>query len=215
MTLSRKVLCAALFCVSTAFWLPMTAGAQTLFSNFGPGQSYNSGSSWVIGIVVEGTSSVLAAPFVPSQTATLSDVMAPLDSEGSVNFYVESNSGSGPGSILDTLTTTETIGIFPSILTYTCSTCTELGAGTTYYLVAVSPGGLYSGWDQSNSDFGTFYANGNGSATGPWTSVTTSSDTLPAFEVDGTPLTPTPEPSSFALMMLGLGGVLVMLKRIC
>ncbi|HXO44732.1 MAG TPA: choice-of-anchor R domain-containing protein [Candidatus Cybelea sp.] len=169
----------------------------------------------MIGIVVEGTSGVLAAPFVPSQTATLSDVMAPLDSEGSVNFYVESNSGSGPGSILDTLTTTETIGIFPSILTYTCSTCTELGAGTTYYLVAVSPGGLYSGWDQSNSDFGTFYVNGNGSATGPWTSVTTSSDTLPAFEVDGTPLTPTPEPSSFALMMLGLGGVLVMLKRIC
>jgi hypothetical protein len=200
--------------VSMAFWLPATSGAQTLFSNFGPGQSYNAGSSWVIGIAVEGKSGVLAAPFVPSETATLSDVMAALDSEGSVNFYVESDSGSGPGSILDTLTTTDTIGISPSILTYTCSSCTELTEGTTYYLVAVSPGGLYSGWDDSDSDFGTFYFNGIGSATGPWTLETETSDTLPAFEVDGMPLTPTPEPSSFALMLLGVGCVLVVLKWI-
>jgi hypothetical protein len=214
MTLSSNVSCAALFCALMAFCLPTTAKAQTLFSNFGPGQSYNTGSSWVVGTVVEGESSVLAVPFVPPENATLSDAMAALNNEGSVNFYVESDSGSGPGSILDTLTTMGTIGVSPSILTYTCSSCTELTGGTTYFLVAVSPGGLYSGWNFSNSDFGTFYGNGIGSATGPWTSETSLSDPLPAFEVDGTPLTPIPEPSSFALMLLGVGGVLLMLKRL-
>ncbi|HEY4709604.1 MAG TPA: PEP-CTERM sorting domain-containing protein [Candidatus Acidoferrales bacterium] len=214
MTPSSKVLCAALFCVSMCFWLPTTAEAQTLFSNFGPGQSYDAGTSYVVGVVDEGVSSVLGIPFVPSETANLLDVMAPLNSEGSVNFYVESDSGSGPGSILDALTTTETIGISPSILTYTCSSCTELTVGNTYYLVAVSPGGLYSGWNLSNSDFGPDYVNGVGSATGPWTLAESATDPLPAFEVDGTPLTPTPEPSSFALTLLGIGGVLVMLKRV-
>jgi PEP-CTERM motif len=163
----------------------------------------------VVGIVDEGTSLVIASPFIPSETTTLSDVMAALSEEGSVNFYVESDSAGEPGSILDMLTTTETIGSSASILNYTCSTCSELTAGTTYFLVAVSPGGLFSGWNQSNIATGTLYDNGAGSATGPWT-PSSSTEPLPTFEVNGTPLTPTPEPNSISLVLIGAGLVGVM-----
>jgi PEP-CTERM motif len=204
---SKRIFCAALFFVSISFCLAASAKAQTLFSNFGPGQSYNSGTLWVVGTEVEGESGVLAVPFVPSETATLSDVMAALGEEGSVDFYVESDSGGEPGAILDTLTTTGTIGSSSSILTYTCSSCSELTSGTTYFLVAVSsPVDGYSAWNDSNSDVGSYYYNGTGSATGPWTLTTSGSDTLPAFEVDGTPLTPTPEPPSQLLFGTGLLG---------
>jgi hypothetical protein len=207
MARSKRILCAALFFVFISFCLAASAKAQTLFSNFGTGQTYNTGTASVVGTVIKDEPIVLAVPFVSSQTATLSDVMAPLGGEGSVNFYVESDSGGQPGSILDTLTTTETIGSFSSILTYTCLSCSELTSGTTYFLVAVSPpGNGFSDWFISNSDFGALYGNDIGSTSGPWTATTSLSDPLPAFEVNGTPLTPTPEPPSQLLFGTGLLG---------
>jgi hypothetical protein len=214
MAQSKRTFCAGLFFVYISFCLPASATAQTFFSNFGPGQSYNTGTASVVGTVIKDEPVVLAVPFLSSQTATLSDVMAALGGEGAVNFYIESDSGGQPGSILDTLATTETIGISSSILTYTCTSCSELTSGTTYFLVAVSPpGNGFSDWFISNSDFGTLYGNDIGSTTGPWTATTSLSDPLPAFEVNGTPLAPTPEPGTGVLWLTGIGLMIVIMRK--
>jgi hypothetical protein len=90
----------------------------------------------------------------------------------------------------------------------------ELTSGTTYFLVAVSPpGNGFSDWFISNSDFGTLYGNDIGSTTGPWTATTSLSDPLPAFEVNRTPLAPTPEPGTRVLWLTGIGLMIVIMRK--
>jgi hypothetical protein len=124
--------------------------------------------------------------------------------------YVESDSGGEPGTILDTLTTAGSVGSTSSILTYTCAICSQLLGGTEYFLVAQATGAL--GWNGSNSDTGTYYSSFT-SPTGPWVAVTPTNTPLPAYEVDGTPVS-TPESGTFSLLLMGIGLVLVMRKRI-
>jgi hypothetical protein len=206
-TILNRTVCLALVSgvlVSLAAALPLKA--DTVFTNFGsPGQTYNNNASWTLG------QNVYAFPFVASESATLTDIMLPLAGTGSVNVYLLSASGGTPDSVLATLTTAGSLGNTFSILTYTCSTCAQLTAGTTYFAVAQDSGGFAS-WADSNSDSGTFYYS-PGSGLGPWFPVGPAPAAFTAFEVDGTPLTSTPEPSSLLLLGTGLLGLAGMTWR--
>lgn len=198
----------ALLSAVLAFLAASPLKADTIFTNFGsPEQTYNSGSAYLLS---PGFS--LASPFVASETATLTDAMLALNQFlGPVSpptVYVESDSGGEPGTILDTLTTAGSVGSTPSILTYTCSTCSQLVGGTEYFLVTQATGAL--GWNGSNSDTGTYFSSFT-SPTGPWVAVTPTNTTLPAYEVDGTPVL-TREPDTFSLMLLGIGLAIVTRK---
>jgi hypothetical protein len=182
--------------------------ADTIFTNFGsPGQTYESSAY----LLSPGFS--LASPFVPSETATLTDAMLALSQFiGPVSpptVYVESDSGGEPGTIIDTLTTAGTLGSTPSILTYTCAICSQLVGGTEYFLVAEATGAV--GWNGSNSDTGTYFSSFT-SPTGPWVAVTPTDTTLPAYEVDGTPAS-APEPSTLPMLAIGLFVVAGVIKR--
>ncbi len=103
------------------------AKADTLFTNFGLGQSYNSNSSSYYFVGPSGMQ-VIANPFVASETATPTDVPLALvvnNGTPSVGVYVESDVAGAPGTILDTLTQVGTIGTTPSIVEFTCSTCSN------------------------------------------------------------------------------------------
>ena len=187
--------------------------ADTLYSNFGPGQTYVGNSWWDVGAVPGVAPQVDAFSFVPTTTGTLTGADLALaglsSSTAPLNVFIESNSGGMPGTILDTLTETGSIPTYPTtaVLNFACSgTCSTLDAGTTYWIVGQesNPANL-AYWLYSFGDTGTWYYNDAGSATGPWTTASTGSQ-FSAFDVTGI-LGPVPEPGTVAL--LGSGMVLV------
>jgi hypothetical protein len=189
------------------------AHADTIYSTFGPGQTFI-GPGWNIGTVNPSVNDVIASPFIPIETVTLSDAVLALEGtedNSPMTVYIESSAGGAPNTIIDTLTQVGSIPVFPSrgLVDFTCSSCSLLDAGTMYFIVAVQGDpSTQDGWLFSPTGTGTIYGNLLGSATGPWHQLP-DADHFPAFEVNGTPAA-TPEPSTIALFgtgLLGLAGV--------
>lgn len=188
----------------------LAAHADTIASTFGPGQTYNANVGWLLSNYID------AAPFVPTETVTLTYAALAVDwvsGNAPMNVYIESSVDGSPGTILDTLSQIGTYQTGSSeVVNFVCSSCSQLDAGTLYFLVGQqNDTSTESGWMWSSTN-GTFYYNAQGSTTGPWDSEMA---TLGAFEVDGTPdpTGVTPEPSSIALMGTGLLGAASAIRR--
>jgi hypothetical protein len=204
----------ALFAAST-----VAAHGDTIYSDLGPGQTYdNSSGGYDIGTFLT-SNQVIAVPFVPNETVRLSGASLALQQifgENPMTVYIASSSSGAPGPILDTLSQVGTIEPFPpSMVDFTCSTCSVLNVGDTYFLVAQQsdPDSL-SEWQLALNHTGTIYDNVHGTSTGPWT--TDPNLAFAAFEVNGTPfLAPaaTPEPASLLLFGSGIMGVAGLARR--
>jgi MYXO-CTERM domain-containing protein len=126
-----------------------------------------------------------SAPLTPHSKGAGHSTKAPA-SNSPINLYLESDGGGVPGSILATLTESGVPGNFPPgfLSTFTCNSCPTLNPGTQYWLVAQqSDPNSDQEWNFSYGDVGGNFAfNQTGSATGPWSTETS---TLSAFQVDG------------------------------
>jgi hypothetical protein len=191
----------------------LSANADTIYSNFGPGQTYNTAAGFGLGFFINATQ-VVAMPFVPTETATLTDVILALNQTmgtSPVNVFIESSSGGAPGSVLDSLTQVGNLPTTPSLVDFICSTCSALDAGTMYFVVGQqSDPADHTSWLNTLSGTGTFYSNLTGSATGPWSPVPGAASS--AFEVNGTPA-PTPEPSSITFIATGIAALVGVANR--
>jgi PEP-CTERM motif len=192
--------------------------ADTIYSTFEPGHTFNS-MAYVTGTIEVGDESVnqlIAAPFIPTETATLSDAVLAMrkiagKGDGPVTVFIESSSAGAPDAILDTLTQVGGLTTTPLPVDFTCSSCSVLDAGTMYFLVAFQPDpSSQSGWNLALSTTGTIYSNNNGRLTGAWNQDPNSP--LAAFEVNGDPAA-TPEPSTLVLLGTGVLGLAGMVRR--
>jgi len=193
-----RVTCAAL----GLFFVSLQAGASVIYTDFGTGQSFNgSGSSGI-------TSTVgAAAVFTASLTATLTsiDIAAKVIS-GTTSFTVKiaNDSSNSPGTVIESMTITS-IPSTAAVVTATSSLNPTLTSGTKYWLEVVGAGSASGSWfNNSQSALGNRSTSSNGGSA--WT--TGSLSVLPAFDINGTAGTSSPEPSSAVLLFVPLGAVI-------
>jgi hypothetical protein len=200
--------------LSTVLCLPASLMADTIFTNFAPGNHFSTAPSADIG-GMPGEVQVLAVPFAPDETAVLSDVEIPLFKLSSnvppFSVYLASSQSNGqPGALLEQLTQTAAAGLTPSLIEFTCSACPQLNEGTTYFVIAVpSTSGnplAVTDWNKIQGNLTPFYFNESGKPSIPW--LIDPSGTL-ALQVDGGPATgsPVPEPSGVVLLATGFAAL--------
>jgi hypothetical protein len=209
----RKALLVANFAALAAIASTGVARADPItiiFSNYGPAGSFNTVAGNALGFFAfQGNLSneAVAMPFTASQTADLTLAILPLQLISGANFpvsvFLESDNNGTPGTILASLTQQFDVTFIAGndSFAYTGAPV-KVSAGVSYWLVAAQPnafvGQTLNGWFGPPSPVnGTIDFNATGSPTGPWSNE---SGIISAFQLDGTPVTTTPEPGTFGLL---------------
>ena len=187
-----------------------TAGAATIYNNFGPGNAYSTGAGWTVsGSTSFPGSSTAGMAFTPSGSFTLTQIDVAINLVGGTNsasLTLNSDSSGAPGAVLATwsLSSLPAIGACCTVETVTPSGSIVLASGTQYWLVAsVIASDTWDAW----------MLNTTGATGFKWQNGTTEADqTLGAFDVLGTPGAAVPEPSTVLLSAGGLA--LLWLRRL-
>ena len=186
------------------------AGGTTLYTDFGPGQTYNTVSGWAIAGSGTAFPDSVAASFTPSVTATLDSIDLPVFVfAGTATFTVEitSDSSGKPGAVLESYSLTSITGA-TTIRTLTSILHPSLSSLSTYW-IAVFPGDTTTAgawnWNSVGATGYDFSTNGGSTWAGPI------AGTSPAFDVIGTPTVP--EPTTWVLLAAPLAAMLWFRRR--
>jgi len=186
------------------------AKADVIFSNLGPGNSYNPIPGFLFGATV-GTPVAIAMPFTPAGTFTLTQIdvaiihqMVPNSDINSVVLTLNSDSGGLPGAALMTwnLSGLPTSGVCCTVTTVVPGSPVLLSAGVQYWLAATTASAdNLEGWSVNIA--GTIGPVAQNVGSGFAFII----DPQPAFDVLGTPAqNPVPTITSLSPMNLAEGG---------
>jgi hypothetical protein len=180
----------------------LLADPITVFSNFGPGQSYGGSPFNVTGASALMGYEAVAVPFTPSASVVLSQVdvafemLDPLMGGGaSFTLQILADNGNQPGAILADLGGLSALSS-ASVLTAHCSSCPNLVTGTQYWLAALPGEALTgTGWDTNDQNVTGRVAFLMPEYFESW--LVQTGWTQPAFDVVGDPVGSTvPEPAT-------------------
>jgi hypothetical protein len=186
------------------------ARADVIFTNFGPGDTYNSNSGWT----VAGPATPLSLQYVADHFNTGASAYDNLVFEGAFEWVanegtnglileLRQDDGSGlPGTVLETSPVFDVVQLPSSeIVTWTLPTSLTLNANTDYWFSArpnASDGAL--AWMMNNTGDNGFARTHDGSTWGPGAGAS------PAFRVSGS-VAVIPEPGAVATALV-FGGAL-------
>ena len=196
-----KSLCTILIGVWLLLFIASEARADTIvFSNFGPGMTFNQTQ----GLSITGSNLfggvIFAHAFTPSETVTFSSAQVAMLLVAEPNTFqvlLMTSSGGLPAEILETITVTAPT--FPGIVSANSALHPVLTSGTQYWLAVFAPEpNTFGIWNLALNDFSTPQARGFTSPTGPWV---VGNVNRTAFQINGEPI---PEPSTMLLLGTGL-----------
>jgi hypothetical protein len=190
-----------------------SASADTIYSNFGAGQTYNTADPLSTYNLTGFLPYAYAVSFTPTGNYKLDSVSVALTvitarhgQTAGVTIY--SDSGGKPDAVLEDMGTQFVPAASNAIYTFSPSTDLMLSGGITYWLAVLPPLGNQVYWNYSLGD-AHGYAQTINNATS-WTALSTSKTTL-AFAVAGTPAAvatvPLPSAAWAGLALLPLAGL--------
>ena len=166
--------------------------ADTIFSTFGPGNSFFAVGSWTVGT---SSDTQIAASFVPSHEFTLDEIDFAAFAMSGTQVTVDIATGaSSPELPVESFLVTG-VPATPTVLTVDSALHPDLSAGVRYWIVLSSPDVI--GWNLNDQGFVGVSMRQDSD---PWVDLGTEVP-APAFAVLGTPVVTTtvPEPSSCLL----------------
>jgi hypothetical protein len=171
--------------------------AEIIFSDLGPGGSYQSSSGWTIYGTTAPTKTDRASSFVPAGNYTLDSIQAAFTWSFGFNtgdMYLMSDNGGVPGTILESFhfNNLPHFGVSPTALTTGVSTLHPLlSAGVRYWVATSANDDSFLSFNWNNTGYMGVASRDNGGAWGMSPDLTAG-----AFLVTATPV---PEPTGFAL----------------
>ena len=174
--------------------------ASVIYSNFGPGMSFDADPyhGWSIyGFLPPPTTGqqAISDRFTPSADYRFRDAQVPLvlfSAASRIRVLLQADADGLPGQVIEEMSVTAP-GSTPVIITASSALFPMLREGTPYWLTLMPESGVLAGWnwnsigDISSAPVLTMATTQTGDPAGPWIAVPLK---RPAFQIDGTPVTP-------------------------
>jgi hypothetical protein len=180
--------------------------AIVIYSNFGPGDSFNENAGYPFGspAIVNPPEHAVGFQFTAAQTGFMTSIdLATINLDGIAKdsfFTLYADNGANDiGAALETVTIAATTPTgLAERLSGVAAGSTLLTAGTKYWMIATSPGAGELAWNLSNYAIGNRWSDG----------VVSQNSILGVLRINGVP-----EPGTFTLLGIGLFGFSLARRR--